>query len=364
MRGTHHTNRKKKKMIETIAQSVGSVVEPGMSAFDAVMANKSMNWEPMFQPMAFEKPLLAGEVDAQQEDATVEWVTENVKVRAALRSDTGACIGHVGPSYVGIPNRKAFGIADTIPGEITSCGEFGGGSTAWLQMKIDADSLPIQLTSGRQDVIDQYLLIVTGHCANRNRTILLTPIRVWCTNTLNSALRGKKAETSGYVRHSGDVDEKIDLADGLLRKAGVFFKDMQTAFQYLAKSQVKQPVVEQYFMDVQGIDRGNASHFVVDEETHKLTDEMKGRSKTMFDRYLNAYEGNRGGADEPGVRGTLWGAYNAVTYVQDHDVVEEKRRDSGGKTANDRAAYQLFVAGRAVKENALDRALDLATSLN
>ena len=351
-------------MIETIAQSVGSVVEPGMSAFDAVMANKSMNWEPVFRRMAFEKPLLAGEVDAQDEDAAVEWVTENVTKRAVLRSDTHAYIGDVGSSYKGIPNRKAFGIADTIPGEIVGCGEFGGGGTAWMQMKLDADALPIQLLSGREDVIEQYLLLVTGHTANRNRTILFTPTRVWCTNTLNTALKGKKAETSGYVRHSGDVDEKIDLADGLLKKAGVFFKDMQTAFQYLAKSQVKQPVVEQYFMDVQGIDRGNASHFVVDEETHKLTDEMKGRSKTMFDRYLNAYEGNRGGADEPGVRGTLWGAYNAVTYVQDHDVVEEKRRDSGGKTANDRAAYQLFVAGRAVKENALDRALTLANSLN
>jgi len=103
---------------------------------------------------------------------------------------------------------------------------------------------------------------------------------------------------------------------------------------------------------------------VRNEETGKLTDILKGRKRNMFDSYMSAYHGKELGADLPGVKGTAWGAYNAVTQVQDHDLVEEKRKNVGSKSANDRAAHQLFEGGPLVKQRAFDLAMDLVLANN
>ena len=350
-------------MLNTIAQSVGATIEPGMTAMEAVMSHRSMDWTPEFRPMRY-----LGTCDTTGEK---KWLESTKGTRTVVRSDSGEPIGEVGSSYVAIPNRDAFGIADKIKGStIVACGEFEGGATAYMQLKLDEQSNTVKLLSGIEDVIDQYLLICTGHTANRNRTILFTPTRVWCKNTLNSALKGKKDETSGYIRHSGDTSAKVDISDQLLVKAGVFFKDMTASFQRLANAQVREPVVKQYFMDVEGVDRGNEAH--IETVNGVLTDVLKGRKRNMFDRYMSAYNASSHGADRDGVRGTLWGAYNAVTKVQDHDVVEEKRslptkdKDTGKviKSGNDRAAHQLFTAGVRMKTLALTEALKIEATLN
>ena len=346
----------------TLAQSLGSTVEQGMNAREAVMANKDMDWEPSFSEMQF-----LGKCEHTGED---KWLPSVKGTRTVINGLTGQAIGEVGRSYVGIPNRDAFALADKITGaEIVSCGQWGGGATAYMQLKLTDKSNIVKLLSGIEDVIDQYLLMTTGHTANGNRQTLITPIRVWCKNTLNQALKNKKANLSGVVRHTGDVKGKLNTADNLLTQAGIFFKDMASSFQLLANAEVKDDVVKQYFMDVEKVDRTNEAHWEV--VNGRITDQLKGRKRNMVDRYLNAYNGERGGASRDGVRGTLWGAYNAVTYVQDHDVVEEKRnsptKDATGaikQSGAERAAHQLFTAGVEVKGRALTEALNIQKTLN
>ena len=177
-------------MINTIADSVGVAIQPGMRAMEAVMSHRSMDWTPEFRPMRY-----LGTCATTGEKT---WLESTKRTRTVVRSDSGEPIGEVGSSYAAIPNRDAFGIADKIKGStIVSCGEFEGGATAYMQLKLDEQSNTVKLLSGIEDVIDQYLLICTGHTANKNRTILFTPTRVWCKNTLNSALKSNKDETSG-----------------------------------------------------------------------------------------------------------------------------------------------------------------------
>lgn len=340
-------------MVTTIAQSVGTAIEPGMTALEAVMKHKRMDWNTQFAPVFYRTPLTDLQIGGVEEEYTA---IESKK--AVLRDDNKDCLGIVGQSFQAIPNRTAFSVADSIEGgEIVGCGEYGGGKTSWLQLKLNRGSLPIL----GDDVIDQYILVVTGHVGNSKLMIILTPIRVVCKNTLMAAISGRKAKTSGYIRHSGDVDDKVKLSKDLLLKAGVFFKDTQERFITFARANVTQPVVEDYFKRVEKVE---LKHYVVDEETRRVTDELMGRKRNMLDRYKVAYHGDKLGADLPGVRGTVWGAYNAVTQVQDHDIVEEKRNDSGGKSANDRAAHQLFEGGPIVKQRAFDLAVELVGSLN
>jgi len=338
-------------MIQTIAQSVGTAVESGMTALEAVIQHRNMDWETKFLPVYYRDALAESEDD---EFTVIE------SKKAVLRDDTKACLGIVGQGFQDISNRLSFSIADDIDGDIVGCGEYEGGRTSWMQLKLNKGSLPIL----GDDVIDQYVLIVTGHAGNSKLMYILTPIRVVCKNTLMYAIKGRKAENSGFIRHSGDVQGKVKFANTLLTKAGVFFADTQKRFQQFAGTQLTQPTVETYFKEVEQVDRGNAAHFVRNEETGKLTDILKGRKRNMFDSYMSAYHGKELGADLPGVKGTAWGAYNAVTQVQDHDLVEEKRKNVGSKSANDRAAHQLFEGGPLVKQRAFDLAMDLVLANN
>lgn len=67
----------------------------------------------------------------------------------------------------------------------------------------------------------------------------------------------------------------------------------------------------------------------------------------ILDGVLRSHEEGRG-ADIPGVRGTYWGAYNAVTDYLDH---------VRGRTDETRLDSSWFGAGRAIRDRALELAL-------
>ena len=339
-------------MLDTVATSVGEKAKSEIKTAHELISNSRMNWVTYFEKVGFYN---SDTKYTDRECNTVHggwgregWV-ECEDMRMVLRSDTLAPLGIVGPSFTDISNRDAFGIADPIikqGGEFIGCGEYEGGRLSWVQIKMPID--PADVVNG--DPVMPYLLIVTGHTGNRSLTYKMTSIRVRCKNTLYTALRGQTKQ-SGTIRHSGDAKSKCEVASALLDKHRIFFNDTVGIFRSFANAPVNQPTVERYFKTIA---KAEPKHYKANE--HTGVSELTGRPATMYDRYMTAYHGDRGGASS--IRGTLWGAYNAVTYVQDPDMVEEQRRATASKSANDRAAFQYFEASPRVSQEAFDLALE------
>ena len=80
-----------------------------------------------------------------------------------------------------------------------------------------------------------------------------------------------------------------------------------------------------------------------------MEDEASTRMKNRLNDLLELAETGKG-TELPGVKGSLWGAFNAVTEYADY---------YNGKNENNRAQSTLFGAGAQMKARAFDAALAL-----
>jgi phage/plasmid-like protein (TIGR03299 family) len=215
-------------------------------------------------------------------------------------------------------------------------GVLGQGERVWVLARIEGGQLPII----GDDVIEKFLLFALGHDGQFNFIAMFTPVRVVCQNTLTAAMDKAKVDEVIKIRHTGDVQAKLKLAANLLRNAGVFFTEVAESYRYLATKQVDTKVLLSYMMEV-------CEQSVPFESTSQ-------KVKNRIELYQRAHETGLG-SDIKGVRGTLWGAYNAVTEVVDHQLSLNKA---------DPVKYMGFGTGRDIKRKALKTALAYADQMN
>ena len=249
---------------------------------------------------------------------------------ALRRADTKDVLGMVTDFYQPLQNREAFGFFDAVFGKGKAryevAGVLGKGEKVWLLAK-----LPGEFTVAGADVVGKYLLLTNGFDCNEPVRAKFTPIRVVCQNTLTAALRGTESEIR--IQHIGDVQGKLEIAGNLLKAAGLYFDDMETVFRGFVKRELTTRVLNNYVTRV------------VTGDIQKIEDLTKPARKTV-DRILSLHETGRG-TDLKGTRGTLWGAYNAITEHIDHD-----RTDKG-------LAYMAIGAGATIKQRAFAVAQDM-----
>lgn len=264
-------------------------------------------------------------------DYTVEKVglqtVDGAKVpnRYALRrTDTGAVLGVCAGMYQPLQNKDAFGFFDGVFGKDKAryevAGVLGQGERVWLLAK-----LPGEFEAIKGDAVNQYLLLTNGFDTNEPVRARFTPIRVVCQNTLTLALAKTASEVR--VQHIGNVKAKMEIAGNLLRAAGLYFDETKELFRGFTKVGMTKAGVRGYAAEVITGDRNanvNAMHPVT------------------RNRILKVEELNETGIghDIKGVRGTLWGAYNAVTEYVDHVRTGEDLGylvDGGGAKLKQRA---------------------------
>lgn len=219
---------------------------------------------------------------------------------AIRRTDTKDVLGIVTDFYQPLQNREAFAFFDGVFGKDKAryevAGVLGLGERVWLLAKLPGDFRIIG-----DDVVGKYLLLTNGHDTSEAVRARFTPIRVVCQNTLNAALRGTQSEVR--VQHIGDVAGKLEIAGKLLKQAGIYYADIQSTFRGFVKKQLTEKAVRAYTIRVVAGDNVKA------EDLAPITTKA-------VNRIVELHETGRG-ADLKGVRGSLWGAYNAVTeYVE------------------------------------------------
>lgn len=183
----------------------------------------------------------------------------------------------------------------------------------------------------KDDKVERYYLVSTSFDGSLPTTARETAIRVVCQNTLNIALRHSTVLVCR--RHFGGVDWETAFAS--LRRA-VDEKSAWNTFKDNVERMMSKRLTGREEMDFYryALDYN-------DKDTKRRNNKLE---------HLGELSRTSPGADLDTARGTLWGAFNGVTYFADH---EYGRRD-------DSRLYSAFYGqGALIKDRAYNRAVEL-----
>jgi phage/plasmid-like protein (TIGR03299 family) len=244
---------------------------------------------------------------------------------ATVRTDTNQVLGVVGSRYAPIQNRDAFAFFDAIVGKdeaiYETTGALNRGEKIWILAR-----LPGYIKLNGKDIINKYLLLYNSHDGSSLVRAKLTPVRVVCNNTLSVALAGTDQEVR--IRHTPSAVERLEEAHKLLGLTNDLYDLLETIFRRMSLKKVT---------DKQLIDY--VKHLIPDNpESERNT-----RTENIRDKILELAESADGSAP---IRGTAFGAYNAITEYADHVVTTDpnKRLNSiwfGGGEKLKVKAFQL-----------------------
>jgi phage/plasmid-like protein (TIGR03299 family) len=222
----------------------------------------------------------------------------------------------VGDRYNPIQNETFFGFADNLTdggGVWETAGSIKDGRVVFGSLSFDDTQIVLD-PAGRADVVNTYLLVSSSHDGSAPMSVLVTPTRVVCQNTLNIAIRG--ARNVYKVRHTLNAQSNVDEARAAL---GVSFRYFE-AFQAEAEKMIQTEINRDTFFQI------------VEALYPKPEDDKKGAEKkwaNKIDLCEAIYTGSAGKIDTMStITGTAWGAFNALT-----ERVDYYRTIRGGNTA-------------------------------
>jgi len=248
-------------------------------------------------------------------------------------------LGIVGKTYVPLQNVDAFGWFDSIVGQeaaiYETAGALGVGERVWILAK-----LPTQMRVIGDDVVDKYLLLSNSHDGSSGVQVKFTPIRVVCQNTLTMALRDG---TKGIkIHHTASIKRNLQLAQVNLGLINERFKKIEATFKRMRDVSLTDERLSSYLERVFPMPPDSD-----DDSGRKRTEVARTQSRELFEVGL--------GNAVPGVKGTLWAAYNGVAEYVDHHM--GRRTTSEGRLDS-----AWFGSGFLTKVRAYRQALDLAAS--
>ena len=262
---------------------------------------------------------------------------------ATYRADTSEPLGLVKAKYEVVQNIDAFRFFDDAIGEGMArwdkAGILDSGRKIYLSAKLPVD------TRVGDDLIDHYLVFSNSHDGTSSVNIMFTPIRVICTNMLNSAL--KSADSYIRIRHTESAKTKLQRGAEILRIACETAKNVTEFYQSLTKVKMNDKQVMEYLANLQLtqkekdllLDYDNINGYKKLIMKDYRTMEVTGVSQRKANQIANMFEYYCDGIGQKHIAGTAWGAYNAVTgfYCNVANLEGEKRVDSllyGGANAN------------------------------
>lgn len=242
-------------------------------------------------------------------------------------------IGDVGKAYKIWQNEELTGLLEALVDEsgadFETAGALDFGRRVFITMKV-----PAHIKIGGVDPIDMYLAIVTSHDGSMSHTVMVTPIRIECQNTLNCAFQN---HTHMFrVRHTrGSHDIMLAQARETLDMSFSFMD----AFQEEAEQMINTTLTQQRFeMIIQ-------KEFGVGEDAAQST---QTRTEKKLDKMAELFAD---AATQEGVRNTAWAGFNALTEWYDHFSPtrgETPDTDRAIKAVLDpdfkNRAYKLFMA--------------------
>ncbi|MGV0857414.1 DUF932 domain-containing protein [Empedobacter brevis] len=265
---------------------------------------------------------------------------------ANIRNDNNTVLGVVGKDYHIVQNREAFNFFDAIVGGddgilYETAGALGKGERIFITAK-----LPNYIRVGNgDDVTEKYIFLTTSHDGSGSITAAFTPIRIVCQNTLNASLRNMTNVVR--IKHTSGAKQRIENAHKIMGLANTLSIQLENIFNNWTKVRVTDQEVKKLIQLA----------LCPNKETFDLLkkgaeDEVSTLFKnTVEDAFSYAMLSDTHQMDT--TKGTLYGAYNAVTgYFQ--NVRNYK---------NDEAKLQSIVLGGTAQVKS-QKAFELCTDFS
>lgn len=243
-------------------------------------------------------------------DSTTEEPLTVPNYFANVRSDNNTVLGVVGKDYHIVQNRDAFAFFDAIVGGeegilYETAGALGNGERIFITAK-----LPNYIRVGNgDDITEKYIFLTTSHDGSGSITAAFTPVRIVCQNTLNASL--KNMTNVVRIKHTSGAKQRLENAHKVMGLANTLSSQLENIFNEWATIRVKDDEVKKLIKLA----------LCPNKETYDLLkkgaeDELSTAFKNIVeDAFVYAMVNDTQQMDT--TKGTLFGAYNAVTgYYQ------------------------------------------------
>ena len=321
---------------------LGTPVPNGVKAEEMIRA-AGLDWNVELRPAPG-----AREINRRHEFSRYEVV----RLPRPKTHETEVLLGVVSRRYRPLQNVEAFQFFDSIvaesklgsgtdgsPGQskayFETAGALGEGERIWVMAR-----MPGAMEIVRGDECFKYLLLSNTHTGEGSVSVKFTSVRVVCQNTLMMALEdGQKAYR---VRHSRMMQFRLDELGKFLAITQQVYQQAEELFKQLAKTQMIEQRLDHYLEAV----------FPRSEAQKK-----NGNRPQRWDFVKKLFE-SRQDLQMPGVKGTLWGAFNAITRFEDY---KQPQQEEG---ADQRLERTWFGSGADIKLKALEKAKEFAALWN
>lgn len=365
---------------ETPWHGLGKKVDTAPTAEEAIKL-AGLDWEVAVRPQFRLPPSLELEAEMETVDGKYQ-PTGRMKMpldqaqlplefcehQTVYRVEDGRVLGEVGPVWQPLQNRKAFEwfnpFLETKQATLETAGSLFDGKRIWVLAKLNLDDSRIV----GDDVVRKYVLLSNSHDGKVSVRVGFTPIRCVCWNTLSMATRSN-ASSLLRIRHGKSMEDTLLKVREIMNLANQTFEATADQYRFLATKPInsadfkkyielvfkkKEEVPDDVFSDVGDV----IGDIDLDADKPSSEDGKKKRivkeddARLMINKVLPHFEGGLG-ADLPGVRGTLWGAYNALTsfFTWSRGRTKDARLDAlwygqSAKQSKDalRAALQMAKA--------------------
>lgn len=217
---------------------------------------------------------------------------------ATVRCEDNKILGTVGPKYEVLQNIDAFRFfqrfLDAGTASLHTAGSLCGGSRIWVLAHVKQSQTDI--VPG--DRVDSFILLSHAHDGSMCVRCGFTPIRVVCANTLAQAHADSASSKLLRIRHTSSMHETLERIGEIMDLARSEFVASVEQYRFLASKQVNAADLRKYVRRV----------FNAPENDEDVSTKMQ---NIMEDAIARAESGL--GTEIPTVRGSYWGAYNAIS---------------------------------------------------
>ena len=254
---------------------------------------------------------------------------------ATYRTDINVPLGIVKSKYEVVQNNEAFKFFDDAIGKDKAVWQYAGMYGLGHKVFVTA-KLPNTIEVGK-DIIDNYLVFSNSHDGSSSINILFSPIRVICTNALNSALQS--ASSFIRIRHTESAKEKLETGAQILRIAAEHAQTAKQIYDSLLTINMSDDEVKEFILKLNLTPREFellSEYDNLKTAINKLysrdymTTEFIQVSTRKLNTIVNMYEYYQEGIGQEDIIGTAWGAYNSITgyFSNIANLQGEKRMDS------------------------------------
>jgi phage/plasmid-like protein (TIGR03299 family) len=217
-------------------------------------------------------------------------------------------LGIVKSRYVPMQNWDAFKPFQSFIGDkacVESAGVLHGGRYTWICIDLgNFDILP-------EDQIKKHLLIINSHDGSSNILAQLMPNRLACQNMLNFSFGSGGGSEPFKIRHTGSALVRLDEVKNVMSIANEGFDKVQDAFHIMRDTRVSSEDHNIIIRNALGVTEEDRQKFL--EGDYDKQPQWVNRIKEI-DRVFEIGPG----MDMPGLRGTVYGTFNALTGYYDH----------------------------------------------